>query len=318
MSANTTTAGRSLGITLAVDFGIQFVFYIYSAARQTETLYDLSGSLTYIVCVLVALLLRDNGDVNAISSLHPRQIVAAALVLIWALRLGSFLFMRFVFVIITSSFNKKPDPYPTPLRVQKHADRRFDTLKTNPVQFAIPWSLQVIWIFLTAFPVFAILGNISTAQNAFGASDGIGIAIWVFGFVVEAVADAQKSAFKTKNPTKFVSLSAAVISTDVALKNAAINLKQMQTGLFKYSRYPNYFGEVTLWVGMFILCANGFTDSWQWVTIISPIFVFCLIYFLSGVAMLEKSSEARYGQDPEFIAYKARTSKFILWFPKSQ
>ncbi|KAJ3251886.1 hypothetical protein HDU77_005547 [Chytriomyces hyalinus] len=273
MSANTTTAGRSLGITLAVDFGIQLVFYIYSAARQTETLYDLSGSLTYIVCVLVALLLRDNGDVNAISSLHPRQIVAAALVLIWALRLGSFLFMR----------------------VQKHADRRFDTLKTNPVQFAIPWSLQVIWIFLTAFPVFAILGNISTAQNAFGASDGIGIAIWVFGFVVEAVADAQKSAFKTKNPTKF-----------------------MQTGLFKYSRYPNYFGEVTLWVGMFILCANGFTDSWQWVTIISPIFVFCLIYFLSGVAMLEKSSEARYGQDPEFIAYKARTSKFILWFPKSQ
>ncbi|KAJ3240810.1 hypothetical protein HDU81_002663 [Chytriomyces hyalinus] len=273
MSANTTTSGRSLGITLAVDFGIQLVFYIYSAARQTETLYDLSGSLTYIVCVLVALLLRDNGDVNAISSLHPRQIVAATLVLIWALRLGSFLFMR----------------------VQKHADRRFDTLKTNPIQFAIPWSLQVIWIFLTAFPVFTILGNISTAQNPFGVSDGIGIAIWVFGFVVEAVADAQKSAFKTQNPTKF-----------------------MQTGLFKYSRYPNYFGEVTLWVGMFILCANGFTDSWQWVTIISPIFVFCLIYFLSGVAMLEKSSEARYGQDPEFIAYKARTSKFILWFPKSQ
>ncbi|KAI8615998.1 hypothetical protein BC830DRAFT_1168139 [Chytriomyces sp. MP71] len=272
-SANTSTAGSSLAIIFAVDFGIQFVFYVVSAALKTEKYYDLSGSLTYITCILVGLLARSSGpsgEDNALSTLNARQIVAAALVLVWAVRLGSFLFAR----------------------VSTHADKRFDNLKTNPLKFAVPWTLQVIWIFLTAFPVFIVIANIASLQAAFGWSDGVGIAVWVFGFVVEAVADAQKMAFKNANPTKF-----------------------MQTGLFKYSRYPNYFGEVTLWTGMFILCAAGFTDAWQWVSIISPLFVFCLIYFVSGVRLLEESSEKRYGQDPEFIAYKKRTSKFVLWFP---
>ncbi|KAJ3296976.1 DUF1295-domain-containing protein [Rhizoclosmatium globosum] len=272
MSDNTSVAGRSLGYTLAVDFGIQFVFYVYSAYYKTEKLYDGSGSLTYLACIFVALLVRPDASVgNGISSIAPRQALAATGVLIWCVRLGSFLF----------------------LRVQKHADHRFDELKLNPIRFAVPWFIQVVWIFLTAFPVYIVLANVASLQAALGWSDIIGIIVWILGFTFEAVADAQKNKFKTANPSKF-----------------------MQTGLFKYSQYPNYFGEVTLWIGMWILCAGGFTDNWQFVSIISPIFVFCLIYFVSGVRLLEASSQKRYGQDPEFIAYKARTSKFIPWFPK--
>ncbi|KAI9352876.1 hypothetical protein BDR26DRAFT_849996 [Obelidium mucronatum] len=264
--------GQSIGVTVAVDFGIQFIFYVASAILKTERYYDGSGALTYLACTLVSLLVRSDGSLgNDISLLSARQIIAATGVIIWCLRLGTFLY----------------------LRVQKHTDHRFDDLKTNPLTFAIPWFMQFVWIFLTAFPVYVVLANNASLQPYLAWSDIIGIIIWIFGFAVEAIADAQKSAFKTANPTKF-----------------------MQTGLFKYSRYPNYFGEVTLWVGMFILCAGGFVESWQWVTVISPVFVFCLIYFISGVKMLEASSEKRYGQDPEFLLYKARTSKFVLWFPK--
>ncbi|KAJ3071390.1 hypothetical protein HDU98_005420 [Podochytrium sp. JEL0797] len=269
-----STTGQSLLITLAVDFGIQFVFFVVSAYLQTERFYDGSGALTYFACTILALLVRsDTQDGNSIGSLSVRQILAATGVLVWCVRLGVFLFMR----------------------VQKHADHRFDELKKKPARFAVTWFLQFVWIFLTAFPVYILLANNASSQPSFAASDTVGLILWIVGFAIEVIADAQKSAFKTAHPNEF-----------------------MQTGLFAYSRYPNYFGECLLWFGMFVLCARGFDESWQWVCVISPVFVFCLIYFVSGVRLLEISSEKRYGEDPEFIAYRQRTSKFVLWFPKKR
>jgi steroid 5-alpha reductase family enzyme len=235
-------------LVFLVDAGIQILFYVVSAALHTEKLYDLSGALTYIACTLVALLARDD-------PLIPRQIIAAALTLVWCSRLGYFLFRRV-------------------LRVE---DKRFDSLKTNPLKFMIPWFLQIIWIYLTALPVFVVVTNRSVSQNVLQWSDYIGIIIWAFGFAVEAIADYQKSVFKTANPADFIS-----------------------TGLWKYSRYANYFGEVTLWCGMWILCAAGFYDNWQFFTIICPVFVFCLIYFVSGVKLSEVNSESRYGSRAGF------------------
>ncbi|KAJ3101555.1 hypothetical protein HDU97_001304 [Phlyctochytrium planicorne] len=270
-----SSVGSSLLTTFLVDFGIQLVFYIISAALKTEILYDLSGALTYASCVIVGLLWRreqDDGTPNGIGNLAVRQILVSVLVLLWCARLGGFLFVR----------------------VLRTPDKRFEDLKQNFAKFSIPWVLQVVWIFLTAFAVFVVIGNPSSTQQSLIWSDYIGLAIFAFGFIFETTADFQKQIFKNANPRDFI-----------------------QTGVWRYSRYANYFGEVTLWVGMFILCAAGFVESWQWVTIISPIFVFCLIYFVSGVPLLEKSSQERYGSRPDFIAYKARTSKFIPWFPKS-
>ncbi|KAJ3190690.1 hypothetical protein HK101_008465, partial [Irineochytrium annulatum] len=251
-----TDVGYSLLITLAVDFGIQFIFFLISAALQTEILYDLSGAITYAACILVGLLYRtrQDGDPGVPNDngggLAARQVVVSVLVLVWCTRLGIFLFMR----------------------VLRTPDKRFEDLKKEFVKFAVPWSLQVVWIFLTAFAVFVVIGNPSSTQRPLQWSDYIGIVIWAFGFVLETTADTQKNIFKKSHPRDFIT-----------------------TGVWRYSRYANYFGEVTLWIGMFVLCAAGFVEGWQWVTIISPVFVFCLIYFVSGVAMLERSAENRYG-----------------------
>jgi steroid 5-alpha reductase family enzyme len=143
---------------------------------------------------------------------------------------------------------------------------------------------------LTAFPVFVVLGNPSLSQSAIYWPDYVGLSIWIFGFGFQTVADYQKQVFKSKNPADFIS-----------------------TGLFAYCRYPNYFGEVVLWFGVFIICQSGFVESWQWVTIVSPFFVFFLIFYVSGVALSEKNSEARYGTRMEFKSYKAHTPLFFPW-----
>jgi steroid 5-alpha reductase family enzyme len=244
--------------------GIQFVAYVFSAILKTEKFYDLSGAATYFTAILVSLLVRND-------SIHPRQIIVSVLGLVWCSRLGIFLFMRV-------------------LRVE---DKRFADLKTNFVRFSVPWALQILWVFFTALGIYVVNANPGN-QRGIQWSDYIGIAIWAFGFAVEATADHQKNTFKNKHPKDFIT-----------------------TGLWKYSRYPNYFGEVTLWYGMFIICAASF-EPWQWVTIISPLFVTALLVFGSGVALSEKGAEQRYGAREDYQDYKQRTSKFFLWFPKER
>lgn len=140
----------------------------------------------------------------------------------------------------------------------------------------------MIWIYLTALPVYIILGNSgSESRPDLIWSDGIGIAIWIFGFVVEVVADTQKYIFKEKHPSDFIS-----------------------NGIWAYSRYANYNGEITLWIGMFILCAAGFTQPWQWIAVISPIFVASLIILVSGIPLLEASAEKRYGSRAGILLFK--------------
>ncbi len=136
----------------------------------------------------------------------------------------------------------------------------------------IPWILQVIWIFITGLPVYIILGNPSNERSSLIWSDIVGIIIWVFGFVVECTADYQKNVFKNQHPHDFVNV-----------------------GIWKWSRYANYNGEITLWFGMSILCIHGFVEGWQFVGLISPFFVTGLICGLSGIPLLEASAEKKYG-----------------------
>ena len=118
----------------------------------------------------------------------------------------------------------------------------------------------------------------------------IGFLIWMVGFGIEVIADNQKSQFKKdpENKGKFIS-----------------------TGLWAYSRHPNYFGEITLWTGIFIICIPAL-QGWQWATIISPIFVYLLLTKMSGVNMLEEIADKRWGGQADYEAYKARTSVLVL------
>ncbi|MCA9622057.1 MAG: DUF1295 domain-containing protein [Myxococcales bacterium] len=168
-------------------------------------------------------------------------------------------------------------------------DGRFDAIKTSAPRFLVAWTVQGLWVFLTSC---AALATITVeVPAALGLRDALGGAIWVLGFAIEVVADRQKSAFKAQHPGRFI-----------------------DTGLWSWSRHPNYFGEIVLWVGIAIV-ASSTLRGWQWATMISPIFVVFLLTKVSGIPMLEERADDRWGEQDDYRAYKARTSVLVPWPP---
>ncbi|MFO7611791.1 MAG: DUF1295 domain-containing protein [Clostridia bacterium] len=147
------------------------------------------------------------------------------------------------------------------------------------------YMVQMIFMYIIALPIIAL--NSSGIKFA-GILVPIGIIIWAAGYFFEVVGDRQLRAFKG---------------------NPANKGRIMDEGLWKYSRHPNYFGEATMWWGIFIMSVS---TGYFYLTIISPVLITFLLVFVSGVPLLEK----KYKDNPEFIEYSRRTSKFIPWFPK--
>ena len=237
---------------------INWVVFIPSNAAKTEHYFDLTGSLTYLTVTVVALLLSDELD--------ARAVIVAAMVAIWALRLGSFLFRR----------------------VRRDGrDGRFDTIKVDPLRFFMTWTLQGLWVLLTIAAALAIITSVE--RRSIGWVAIVGIVIWLAGFTIEVVADQQKSAFKRDpaNAGRFIS-----------------------SGLWAWSRHPNYFGEIALWTGIAIM-AIPLLSGWRWVVLISPVFVTLLLTRISGIPMLEDRAEKRWGEDEDFRAYTENTPVLI-------
>ena len=245
-------------IAAILAFVINWAVFVPSYLARTETYFDLTGSATYISVVGVSLLLSD--DVDA------RALVVAAAVLIWALRLGSFLFRR----------------------VRRDGgDGRFDWIKTDGLRFLMTWSLQGLWVLLTLAAALAVIT--SDDREDVDAFLVVGMAVWLAGFVIEVTADRQKSAFRA----------------DPANDGGFIT-----TGLWAWSRHPNYFGEITLWTGIAIT-AVPILSGWRWLMLISPVFVVVLLTRISGILMLERRAEKRWGADPTFRAYTDSTPALI-------
>lgn len=249
----------SLGRIAAIDFGIQTVGFLYSAYHKTEKIYDLTGSLTYHLCLYSLW--------GTMSS--PRQFFCYFGTLFWSARLGSYLYSR----------------------VQQHPDTRFDKIKVDPAKFAAAWFVQGVWVFATALPVFMCV--LSKTQPVLNYRDAAGALMWITGFGLESIADYQKMAFKKDHPDDYVN-----------------------TGLYRYSRYPNYFGEILLWSGMWLVASSSFRGL-QYLSILSPLFVAGLIHNVSGVKLAEASQAKRYGQRKDFQEYHTKTSMYIPWFPAS-
>jgi steroid 5-alpha reductase family enzyme len=174
------------------------------------------------------------------------------------------------------------------LRVRKAGgDSRFDAIKPSFVRFLTTWTLQGLWVTLTLGAALAALT--SEVREGLGPLGIAGIVVWCFGFAVEATADLQKSRFRAlpANRGQFI-----------------------HTGLWARSRHPNYFGEIVLWVGV-ALVAAPVLSGWQWVTLVSPLFVFLLITRVSGVPMLEKAADERWGGREDYEAYKADTPVLV-------
>ncbi|MFT7623775.1 MAG: steroid 5-alpha reductase family enzyme [Myxococcota bacterium] len=188
----------------------------------------------------------------------------AGLIWIWAARLGLFWYRRV------------------------HADggdQRFDRLKQSAPRFLVAWTMQGVWIVVTGLA--AALAISQAADSPPGWLDAVGLTLWMIGFGVAVVADAQKRAHRRVAPGAFAS-----------------------AGLWARSRHPNYFGEIVLWCGIALIAASGLPER-PWLALISPLFVIVLLTRVSGVPLLERSAEQRWGHDPNYHAYVARTPVLV-------
>jgi len=242
---------------VAVAFVIGWAGFVPAFVLRTERFYDLLGSVTFLTLALIALV-AGTGD--------ARAWIIAALVGVWAVRLGVFLTMRI-----------RHDGF----------DRRFTRIREHFPTFLMTWTLQTVWTIVSFGPgLAAMTSEVRVPPDLFLAA---GIVLWLVGFVVEVVADAQKRRFRARE------------------ENAGRFIRE---GLWAWSRHPNYFGEILLWTGIAI-CALPALRGWQYATLLSPVFIWLLLTRISGVRMLEASARRRWGDDPEYAEYTARTPRLI-------
>ncbi len=175
---------------------------------------------------------------------------------------------------------------------QDGKDGRFDAIKPDGGRFFVVWNIQGLWVTLTMAAALSVLSLDSSAP--LGVLDGVGLAVWILGFGIEVVADQQKRAFK---------------------QNPAHKGRFITTGLWSWSRHPNYFGEIVLWVGVALMAVSDL-EGWRYVTLVSPAFVALLLMKVSGVPMLEARADQRWGGDDEYEAYKRRTSVLVPLPPR--
>ncbi len=245
-------------LCVIVAFAIQWVAFVPAFFLQTERFFDITGSLTYITVTVIAVLLSEQPD--------ARSYLLAAMVAVWAVRLGSYLLLR--------------------IR-RAGRDSRFDDIKPSFALFLRAWTLQGLWVTITLAAALAAITT--TVRVELGTVTAIGIVAWVIGIGFEITADAQKSRFRA----------------DPANKD-----RHIDSGLWSWSRHPNYFGEILLWIGVAIV-ALPVLRGWQWATLISPIFVALLLLRVSGVPLLEKASDEKWGGQLDYEAYKYRTSLLV-------
>lgn len=166
-------------------------------------------------------------------------------------------------------------------------DRRFREVKQNFSKFLVWWSVSALWVFLTAANALTmIINNVSSTDDLYFY---FGLLLWLIGFSFEVIADEQKRRFKSDKNNKDAFIS---------------------SGLWRFSRHPNYFGEILLWVGMAIIALPTLI-GWQYVTLISPIFIYLLLTRVSGVNLLEERADQKWGGTEEYDLYVERTPELI-------
>ena len=257
-------SGSSLVLqAVFIAFSIQWIAFIPAYIFQTEKFYDLMGSITYLTVIWFTLMSSANESTLA----NIGNIIIVLLISSWAIRLGTFLF----------------------LRIKKDGeDKRFRTIKPSASRFFMTWTLQGLWVSLCSMcALTAISSESGIILNVFFY---LGVAIFILGFAIEIIADNQKSKFRSID----------------ANKDSFIT-----TGLWAKSRHPNYLGEILLWLGVAVISFSSLS-GWQYLTLISPIFTYLLLVYVSGVRMLEERGEKKWGHNEEYIKYKSTTPRLFF------
>ena len=252
----------TLGVAALVIFFYMTSLFVLAQIHRDNSIADVAWGPGFILVAWTTLLIN--------VSFAPRQLIAAALILIWGTRLAVRIHLR----------NRG-----------KGEDIRYRNWRET-------WGKA--FVIRSYFQVFILQGCILLMNIApilvintydagkLGVLDVFAVLLWVLGFSFESIADWQLDRF-------------------IADPNSRGNI--MDRGLWRYSRHPNYFGEVTMWWGIYCLALSV---PWGWISIIGPLTITGSILFVSGIPMTEKLM----AKTPGFAAYKKRTSVFIPWFPE--
>lgn len=309
---------RTLVPSLGLAYGIQAAVAIPSILTRNERFYDLSGSLTYLSCTALSLLLptiRARHAASLVGAAKPawpslvgsfarqagplalnwRQVALSAAVSIWATRLGSYLFQR-----ISSD----------------KGDSRFEKIRQSPPSFFGAFMIQATWVSLCLMPIVAMNSLPASTFAALGSAvtitDIVGLLLYVGGLSLEVAADRQKSAWVDEK------------------KQKKHDEDFLTRGLWSKSRHPNYFGESTLWTGIATVSAGVLMSSPGLAGMglasglagkatallaagISPAFVTFLLLKVSGVPLSETKYDGKYGDREDYKKWKRETPMF---FPK--
>ncbi len=248
-------------ITYAVlcIFLIHLLIFVPSYFFQTEKFFDLTGTISYVSSVLFIFFKS-----NTVESINLGSLVLSTFIIIWSLRLGTFLFLRI----------KKAGK-----------DRRFNEIKKSFSWFFMTFSVSGMWVTICSICALTGIAN----GIIFSSTTIIGIIIFIIGFTIEIIADSQKTKFRANddNKDKFIS-----------------------SGLWKYSRHPNYLGEIILWLGISLISFSSL-EGFQYITLISPIFTYLLLVNVSGINFLEKSGKKKWGHLDSYKKYLKETPRLF-------
>lgn len=239
---------------LAISMGINLLMFLPAYLFKTDKLTDISYALTFVTL---------GGAAYLINPSIP-GLVLSLMVLLWAIRLGTYLLIR----------------------IHKMGrDTRFDEMRSKFLNFLGFWLLQGFTVWVVMLPVLIFSGEMQWSSWSF-----IGMTIWGLGLWIETRADQQKFRFKCdpKNKGKWI-----------------------DEGLWAHSRHPNYLGEILHWLGVYLTVVPGLVGLEQLLGALSPIYIASLLLFVSGVPLLEKSAEKKWGKDPEYKKYKKRTGVLL-------
>jgi steroid 5-alpha reductase family enzyme len=247
-----------LALALAASFGVQAIFFALAARYRTDKVTDLSYGVTFIAITLLALRIREDAP--------AAQWILAGMVIVWAVRLSVYLFVRIV-------------------RMKR--DIRFDGVREHFWRFLRFWFFQGLVVWILMLPV--TLWLIDPDAGEWAAFKTLGLMIWGVGLTIETCADLQKFRQKTDPDGRG---------------------RWIESGLWRYSRHPNYLGELLCWWGIFLYVAPDLGGE-SALAAIGPITLTLLLLFVTGIPILEREADRKWGEEAAYEAYKRRTPVLI-------
>ncbi len=209
-----------------------------------------------------------------------------ATIAVWSFVMSEQSWLHVVLLVMVSMWALRLGGFLLYRVIKNGKDARFDGMRESFLGFGKFWLAQAITVWVVMIPsIFAFDASASWSPLATA-----GFIVWLIGFVCETIADYQKQVFNS---------------------NPANKGSWIHSGIWKYSRHPNYFGEILVWVGVYLFVVASLAPLQAVIALVSPLTIVTLLLFVSGIPILEKSADKRWGKAPAYREYKARTSVLI-------